>query len=473
MQISALILLAAFLALPAAAAEPVGKMLSSQGVTTLQRPGAVGRITGPGETLLAGDVLSTGPGSVAMIELADGSRMTLRPATIFTVENMVVAAGQENASLRLFKGGLRALTGFLSKRNPDAVRVYTATATVGIRGTDFDARICGKDCQDEAKALAGKGPPVIARVAMASGSTQASNAAGERRPLVAGAGLHNGETLETGSGSTLVVVFADETRLTLQADARFRLEDYRYRNAGGEADRSVFRLLKGAMRMVTGAIGKKDPSQVRINTLVAIIGIRGTGLDSSCGGACAGEEQPACEPGKDCAADKPEDGLFLHTWSGLTELVTAQGTLPLPAGSTGFVGARGQKPSSLPTPPAFIRDNPAPRPDSVPAQPPERFGTHTGAEGGAAGGDSGLHVWVRDGQVTLDQAGDKVALGPGQAGFAGPTPGQIPLRLEAPPAFMRLDPTPRPTQVTISLGGAATATLAKPASGDSTVCEVK
>lgn len=452
--------------LPAKATEPVGKVLSSQGVTSLQRTGATARITGAGDALLAGDVLSTGPGSVAFIELADGSRMSLRPSTVFAVDEFVTEAGKENAALRLFKGGMRAITGFLSKRNPESFKIKTQTATIGIRGTDFDARLCDKDCSEDARKLAAK--PVVARIAMVSGNASVLAADGQRRPLAAGGALVSGETVETGPASLAVVVFSDETRITLQADARFKLEDYHYKGAAGESDRSVFRLFKGAMRMVTGLIGKASPQQVRIHTAVATIGIRGTGLDTACGGACAGDA-----PGG--GSEQPGDGLFLHTWSGTTDLTSGSGTVVVPTGGTGFVGAANQPPVALSGIPGFMRNNPAPRPDTIAPQRPDQFGAAQ-APAGAGGpeeGAAGLHVWVRDGQVTVDQNGTRIDLGPGQAGFAAPTPGQFPVRFDMPPLFMRSDPTPRPvlgSSLPVGTGGAA---LVRPISGNPPVCELK
>ena len=46
----------------------------------------------------------------------------------------------------LFKGGVRVVAGLIAKLFPNAARLTTPTDTVGIRGTDFDARLCGTDC---------------------------------------------------------------------------------------------------------------------------------------------------------------------------------------------------------------------------------------------------------------------------------------------------------------------------------------
>src|SRR5690606_28908415 len=42
---------------------------------------------------------------------------------------------------RLVKGALRTVTGFIGRSNRDAYKVNTATATIGIRGTEYTARL--------------------------------------------------------------------------------------------------------------------------------------------------------------------------------------------------------------------------------------------------------------------------------------------------------------------------------------------
>jgi len=95
------------------------------------------RIIGRGFPLLEGDVVSTGNHSFAVFTLTDGTKMTLRPNSVFAIEHFSEA--QTSAVLKLFKGGFRALTGLIAKTNPKAYLVETPLATIGIRGTKFDA----------------------------------------------------------------------------------------------------------------------------------------------------------------------------------------------------------------------------------------------------------------------------------------------------------------------------------------------
>src|SRR5690606_26622616 len=60
----------------------------------------------------------------------------------------VEAEPEDNAFFRLLKGGFRAVTGLIGKNDRERFRVRTPVATIGIRGTDFEARLCDGDCFD-------------------------------------------------------------------------------------------------------------------------------------------------------------------------------------------------------------------------------------------------------------------------------------------------------------------------------------
>jgi hypothetical protein len=57
-------------------------------------------------------------------------------------------AKRDGFMMRLVKGGLRAVTGLIGKRNPNNVRMRAGTATIGIRGTHWGVMCVGEDtCQ--------------------------------------------------------------------------------------------------------------------------------------------------------------------------------------------------------------------------------------------------------------------------------------------------------------------------------------
>jgi hypothetical protein len=52
----------------------------------------------------------------------------------------------DKIALDMVKGGLRAVSGLIGKRNRESVSYSTPTATIGIRGTHLGALFCQNDC---------------------------------------------------------------------------------------------------------------------------------------------------------------------------------------------------------------------------------------------------------------------------------------------------------------------------------------
>ena len=103
-----------------------------------------------GSRLNEGETLVTGKGAYARLEMSDGGEMVLRPETQLKIESYRFEKStplQDLSVYKLLQGGLRAITGLISKRgNREAYRLNTVTATVGIRGTQYDVRLCQADC---------------------------------------------------------------------------------------------------------------------------------------------------------------------------------------------------------------------------------------------------------------------------------------------------------------------------------------
>lgn len=114
-----------------------------------------------------------------------------------------------------------------------------------------------------------------AKVDFAIGDVAAVQADGGRRPLARGAEVQAGETVDTGTGRTQLR-FTDGAMVSLQPQTQFRIDAYEFRSEAEGDGKGFFSLLKGAMRTITGAIGKTDRKAYRLDTAVATIGIRGT-----------------------------------------------------------------------------------------------------------------------------------------------------------------------------------------------------
>ena len=114
-----------------------------------------------------------------------------------------------------------------------------------------------------------------AKIDFAIGDVAAVQADGTRRPLARGAEVNAGETVDTGSGRTQLR-FTDGGMVSLQPRTQFRIDAYEFKGQPDGGEKGFFSLLKGAMRTITGAIGKADRKAYRLDTAVATIGIRGT-----------------------------------------------------------------------------------------------------------------------------------------------------------------------------------------------------
>jgi hypothetical protein len=120
-----------------------GSVQHISGTLHVQRADGSVRLLSEKSQVLQGDVVSTERDSYAQIKLTDGGQITLRPNTQIRIEGYQFSEKEpekDNFVFALLKGGMRAVTGLIGKRaNRDAYKLRTATATVGIRGTDFNA----------------------------------------------------------------------------------------------------------------------------------------------------------------------------------------------------------------------------------------------------------------------------------------------------------------------------------------------
>ena len=103
-----------------------------------------------GTKVNAGDVMITGANGYGRLEMTDGGEMVLRPNSQLKVESyrfQTDKPADDSFVFHMLKGGLRTVTGLIGKRgNKDAYEGKAASATIGIRGTQFDLRLCQGDC---------------------------------------------------------------------------------------------------------------------------------------------------------------------------------------------------------------------------------------------------------------------------------------------------------------------------------------
>ena len=132
-----------FAATPAAAPGSVSQLA---GTLSVRKPDGSIRILSNKSDIQSGDTLLTQKDSYAQIKFADGAQITLKPNTSVRIDNFNFSQTEpqkDNFLFALVKGGVRAVTGLVGKRgDPDAYKMGTETATIGIRGTTYGADDC-------------------------------------------------------------------------------------------------------------------------------------------------------------------------------------------------------------------------------------------------------------------------------------------------------------------------------------------
>jgi hypothetical protein len=109
------------------------------GDVTVRRSGGVSTPLAKGASVNSGDDIVTGKGSQAHIKFTDGGMVSLQGGTQFKITRYADQSDSKSDSffVELARGGMRAITGLIGKRNKDNYKVTTNTATIGIRGSSF------------------------------------------------------------------------------------------------------------------------------------------------------------------------------------------------------------------------------------------------------------------------------------------------------------------------------------------------
>lgn len=111
------------------------------------------------------------------------------------------------------------------------------------------------------------------------GRASAASLDGDIRTLADGAPVNSGDTVVTSINTWARMKMTDGAFVVLRANTRFQIADYAYEEDPAKS-RSVFNLVRGGFRAVTGLIGKRNNASVSFRTAVATIGIRGTDLEA-------------------------------------------------------------------------------------------------------------------------------------------------------------------------------------------------
>jgi hypothetical protein len=143
---------------PLAAQDEAARVTMANGmVTAAAGDGTVRELQRDG-VVVSGDIISTASDSYVALRFTDGSRVLLRPNSRFVIDEYRFEEAEEStaeepegsgrSATRLIRGGFRAVSGAIARDDQENVEYRTPVATLGIRGTDVEARYCQGDCGD-------------------------------------------------------------------------------------------------------------------------------------------------------------------------------------------------------------------------------------------------------------------------------------------------------------------------------------
>ena len=136
-----LLLLCAMVAMPAIGAE-AGRIKVSKGEVQIERDGKrlPARV---GATIQARDTVKTGADGSVGITFQDSSLLSAGPNSELVIERFVFDStthkGEFDTALK--KGTLAVVSGKIVKQSPEAMRVKTPAAIMGVRGTEFVVKV--------------------------------------------------------------------------------------------------------------------------------------------------------------------------------------------------------------------------------------------------------------------------------------------------------------------------------------------
>ena len=137
------LILAALVAMAAPAmAADVGLVKVSKGDVRIERAGSP-VAAGVGTGVQASDVIVTGADGLAGITFSDNSLVSLGPNSRFSIDkyrfDSTTHQGEFESSLT--RGRLAAISGKMVKQSPEAMKVRTPSAIMGVRGTEFIVQV--------------------------------------------------------------------------------------------------------------------------------------------------------------------------------------------------------------------------------------------------------------------------------------------------------------------------------------------
>ena len=235
---------------------------------------------------------------------------------------------------------------------------------------------------------------VAGTVVNLSGPLLARKASGAVKVLTTKSEVENGDTLISEKNTYARIRFIDDSEVTLRPGSQFKIENFAYDEGQPEKDSAVFNLIKGGLRSVTGALGKRNKERYGLKTPTATIGIRGTtfiaeyvppsdaqlaayAMASTAQVGGGGAVAPLPAGGVPAGPGGRAPGLYVQVLDGMINLSNNGGAQNFAAGQFGFT-------PSVSAPPVVLPANPG-----IQFTPPPAFQAPATGPQASATGDSG------------------------------------------------------------------------------------
>jgi hypothetical protein len=116
------------------------------------------------------------------------------------------------------------------------------------------------------------------KLLLALGDVQLSRN-GKLTPLKKGDTVQTGDTILTGPTSNAQVRMTDGAVIAIRSQTEFKINEYQFNGKADGSEKASLSLVKGGVRAVTGVIGRENRDNLKVDAVVATVGIRGTGFN--------------------------------------------------------------------------------------------------------------------------------------------------------------------------------------------------
>ena len=174
------------------------------------------------------------------------------------------------------------------------------------------------------------------------GTLTITDAKGQAKAATVGSLVDNGDVINTGAQSWVVLNMVDGASLTLRPDTRVRIVAYHFEDEQPANNKSWLELFAGTLRSITGLIGHQNPRDYSLKTPTATVGVRGT------------DHETTVIDDAHASADSPA-GTYDNVNDGATVLKDEQGEVEVHPGTAGFLRPDAHAvPQLLQHPPLFL-----------------------------------------------------------------------------------------------------------------------